>query len=409
MIVKDEEDVIQRCLDSIIDHVDEVVVVDTGSTDKTVDIIRGYQGFHVGFKTKLETIPWNGSFADMRNKSMDLATGDVLFIIDADEYVEGQDWSQIRQAINMPNFIVGMVQVLNVTSQGAVRGERVMQPRLFLNHPDIRYKYAVHNQIDDAYMAYAKKMHKEKGADALVVGMGFEITHTGYELKPDEFEAKYATRAKVCREEIERAIHSGSSRDEAYYRYQEALFLAVIKGDAESALLWDEIEYDDLNVFNRWYARYIASRAILKVAQVDDDIEMMYKALGHATGMFDAMHSDQTGYLVVPEEPASWMITGAIMMEIARVLQDDHMRGEALIMMMEAFIRSLIPPQGMRCVINANHLYNDIKAQFDQESLGYKILDTTNLKKGVEAIRQIQRSLIDFDESLLELEDRKYL
>jgi len=415
MIVKDEEEVIERCLDSIIDHVDEIIVVDTGSLDGTTGILDSYAeayGEGNGEKFGWVYIPWNGSFADMRNKSMDLATGDVLFIIDADEYVEEQDWKQVRDMIETPDFIVGMVQVMNVTSKGPVLGERVMQPRFFINTPEIRYKYAIHNQIDDAYIAYANKHMEETGNPALVVGIPFEIMHTGYELSPDETRAKYQSRVQICRDELEKAQENGNKRDLAYYKYQLALFLTMINIDDECLFLWDDIEYEDLNVFNRWYAKYIASRAFLRKGQCeecDNNVETLYRALGHACGMFEALHAPQTGHQALAEEPATWMITGVILIELGHAAGDISIANDGIVMLIEAFIRAFAAPQGVRCVINIPMLYNDIKNQFAKESLEYGMLDTTDLKKAVNNAREIQKSMVAFDESLLGLVHTEYL
>lgn len=80
MIVKNEEDMIAACLDSIVPVCDEVVIVDTGSTDRTIAIATGY-----GDKIKLYQHPWMNDFSYHRNQSIEHSTGDWLMIIDADE------------------------------------------------------------------------------------------------------------------------------------------------------------------------------------------------------------------------------------------------------------------------------------------------------------------------------------
>ena len=84
MIVKDEEEMLPRCLAAVAEHVDEIVIVDTGSTDRTVEIAESFGANVIEF-------PWNGSFADARNVSLDTATGDWILWLDADEVLdEGQ-------------------------------------------------------------------------------------------------------------------------------------------------------------------------------------------------------------------------------------------------------------------------------------------------------------------------------
>ncbi len=92
MIVKDEEEMLPGCLAAVADAVDEMVVVDTGSTDRTVEIAESYGAKVVHF-------PWNGSFADARNVSLDHATGDWVLYLDADEHLVAEDAPLLRDLL----------------------------------------------------------------------------------------------------------------------------------------------------------------------------------------------------------------------------------------------------------------------------------------------------------------------
>lgn len=83
MIVKDEERCIQRCLDTILPLVDEVIIVDTGSLDNTLSIIKNYQSK----KIKLFNVSWNGNFSEARNYAIQKSTCDYILFLDADEYI----------------------------------------------------------------------------------------------------------------------------------------------------------------------------------------------------------------------------------------------------------------------------------------------------------------------------------
>ena len=78
MIVKNEENYLPNCLNSIKDIVDEIIVVDTGSTDKTVDIAKS-------FGAKVYYFPWRNNFSEARNESLKYATKDWILILDADD------------------------------------------------------------------------------------------------------------------------------------------------------------------------------------------------------------------------------------------------------------------------------------------------------------------------------------
>jgi glycosyltransferase involved in cell wall biosynthesis len=88
MIVKDEKDVIERCLTSVLPIIDYWVIVDTGSCDGTQEIIRNFMAKH-NVKGELFERPWI-NFGHNRNEALDLAKdkGDYVFFIDADEYLE---------------------------------------------------------------------------------------------------------------------------------------------------------------------------------------------------------------------------------------------------------------------------------------------------------------------------------
>ena len=80
LIVKNEEEFLPQCLESIKDVVDEIIVVDTGSTDRTVEIAKS-------FGAKVYHHAWENDFSKHRNQSIGYASSDWIFILDADEKV----------------------------------------------------------------------------------------------------------------------------------------------------------------------------------------------------------------------------------------------------------------------------------------------------------------------------------
>ncbi|SDC34976.1 glycosyltransferase [Shouchella lonarensis] len=90
MIVKNEEDVLARCLDTIKDCVDEINIVDTGSTDRTVEIAKQYTDRVFFFE-------WTGRFADARNESFKYATKDYILYLDADDVVLEEDREKFKK------------------------------------------------------------------------------------------------------------------------------------------------------------------------------------------------------------------------------------------------------------------------------------------------------------------------
>lgn len=88
MIVKNEQDVLARCLDSVKDIVDEIIIVDTGSSDRTIDIAKSYT-------THLKSFEWNNNFSDARNFSFSMATKEYCMWLDADDVLASEDQKKL--------------------------------------------------------------------------------------------------------------------------------------------------------------------------------------------------------------------------------------------------------------------------------------------------------------------------
>ena len=139
MMVKDEESNLSRCLQSIRPLIDELIVVDTGSSDRTVDIAKS-------FGASIYHHAWANDFSLHRNQSIESATGNWILIIDADEeLIFGENGIEnIRQTLHettdKDTFAVVMknIQAGRVTSQ-------TIHPRFFRNGK-ISYTGIVHNQ-----------------------------------------------------------------------------------------------------------------------------------------------------------------------------------------------------------------------------------------------------------------------
>lgn len=92
MIVKDEEDTLERCLESVHDLVDEIIIVDTGSKDKTKDIARRYT-------ENIFDFPWIDDFSAARNYSFEQATMEYIFWLDADDVLLPKDRENFKQLL----------------------------------------------------------------------------------------------------------------------------------------------------------------------------------------------------------------------------------------------------------------------------------------------------------------------
>jgi len=145
MIVKDEEKLLPRCLDSVKGLVDEIIIVDTGSTDQTKQIAEA-------FTTHVYDFEWCNDFSAARNESLKYASGKWVLILDADEYVQSMDFSSIRQMLlshdtSLPYGFI--TTILNFTGTGYDESMLMESSgaRIFNNHSEIRYTQPIHEQL----------------------------------------------------------------------------------------------------------------------------------------------------------------------------------------------------------------------------------------------------------------------
>lgn len=155
MIVKNEEANLQRCLDSLLPLINwkddetleplaELIIVDTGSTDRTVNIARKFTD-----KVYQKTfIPWN--FSDARNYGIAKAAGEKILIIDADEQLASQDMAyRLMNHIANPeyaDFKTVFLMLRNFYTKDLKQFTEVAQPRVFTNDGSPLYAGSIHNK-----------------------------------------------------------------------------------------------------------------------------------------------------------------------------------------------------------------------------------------------------------------------
>ena len=143
MIVRNEEKNIRRCLDSVKNHVDEMVIVDTGSTDRTKAICREYGARIFDFK-------WKGDFAEARNFSLKKAQGDWVLWLDADEAADMVDFPSLRTCLNGEGSPLILIPMLHFYGKEPADENRVYLssfPRLIRNGAGIRFTGKIHEHL----------------------------------------------------------------------------------------------------------------------------------------------------------------------------------------------------------------------------------------------------------------------
>lgn len=143
MIVKNEEKVLERCLDSICDLMDEIIIVDTGSRDRTKEIAGRYTDKVYDFK-------WTGNFSDARNFSFSLAGCDYIYCADADEVLDRENRKKLRilKETLLPQVEIVQMYYGNQLCHGTVYNfDRELRPKLFKRLRTFQWIEPVHETV----------------------------------------------------------------------------------------------------------------------------------------------------------------------------------------------------------------------------------------------------------------------
>lgn len=143
MIVKNEEKVLDRCLMSIADLMDEIIIVDTGSSDRTKEIARKYTEHIYDFE-------WVDDFSAARNFSFSKATKDYIYSADADEVLDGENREKFRQLkeVLLPEIEIVQMRYCNQLAQGtAYNFDAEYRPKLYKRQREFVWIERVHEMV----------------------------------------------------------------------------------------------------------------------------------------------------------------------------------------------------------------------------------------------------------------------
>ncbi len=176
MIVKNEQENLPRCLASAKPFVDEIIVVDTGSSDNTIAIAQEFGATVIPFE-------WCDDFAAARNTALEHATCDWVLMLDADEELVVSDPALIRQALcdrEPAQLILYLIEIKDVYVQQAP----LFVGRLFRNLPELRYQGCYHEQL--SLQGQPLLPHQQQKLE------GISFKHYGFE--PEAAQAKNLSR-----------------------------------------------------------------------------------------------------------------------------------------------------------------------------------------------------------------------
>ncbi|RLS54825.1 MAG: glycosyltransferase [Planctomycetota bacterium] len=188
MIVRDNAGTIRPCLESIRPWVDEMIVVDTGSTDQTPQICRemGAQVHHWA---------WRDDFSAARNESLRYARGEWIFWMDSDDTIPEDAGRKLRALVDQDHdlSILGYVMQVHCPGRGPDDLTVVDHIKLFRNRPDLQFEFRIHEQIIPAI----------RRAGGEVAWTDIYVVHSGSDQSPEAQNRKRERDFRILQKEID--------------------------------------------------------------------------------------------------------------------------------------------------------------------------------------------------------------
>ncbi len=222
MITKNEERLIEQCLNSVKGIIDEVIIIDTGSTDKTKEVANDIcKKFCL--EAKFFDFKWIDDFSVARNESLKHATKDWILVLDADEVIEKKDLIKIRDAIENANEIAGFSleqrSYIDKYFEGAIKNNSDFElvkeypsyisnflVRLFRNNSGLYFKHRIHELVEDSIIE--KKLKYKK--------IGVVLHHFGSIKDAESVNGKVEQYSKIILKQLE------DEPENPRYNYQTA-------------------------------------------------------------------------------------------------------------------------------------------------------------------------------------------
>jgi tetratricopeptide (TPR) repeat protein len=214
MIARNEERFLPECLRRARPAVDEIILVDTGSTDRTKAIA-------AEFGATVLDAPWQDDFSAPRNVALAAATGDWILVLDADEFLQDGAAERIRELAVDPGVAGYHMHFINVYGTGRTMG--VMMVRLFRNLPGLAYTNLIHEQVTPSLQRLAAPLGlRLRSCDV-------QVDHHGYS------DQVMTERGKIERNERLFLRQLAAEPDDIYTLYKYGDFLRRVPGRSADA------------------------------------------------------------------------------------------------------------------------------------------------------------------------------
>lgn len=222
LITKNEENNVARCLESYKDIVSEIILVDTGSTDRTVEIAKQ-------FGAKVYYYDWHNDFAAAKNFAIDKAKGKWIIFLDADEYFDSKSKAilpRILKKIDTNKYNAIGCKMINIDTDMNNRIiDSFMTVRIFKNDKNIRYRSNVHEGL----------YNKTGGIHVLALYDEIILYHTGY--SSSIIKRKAERNLKILLDNIEK-----NGQNPQYYHYLSDCYRSL--DDYENAIKYARLHIE---------------------------------------------------------------------------------------------------------------------------------------------------------------------
>ncbi|MCF8240215.1 MAG: glycosyltransferase [Melioribacteraceae bacterium] len=255
MIVKNESNNLEKCLSSVKDLADEIVIVDTGSTDNTKDIASK-------FTSRIYTYEWDNDFSAARNFALGKCTGNWVLYLDADEYIDSNSVEMLKSIINKQEKLG--VKCL-IENKDDFNNKPMLQKytRLFTRSDAVKFSGKVHEQIDDSLIKNGYRF----------VDTNIKIIHTGYNQNKDILIEKARRNLDLLLSDYE---NNGSS----YYDFQIGNTYKLLEENDKAAVYYHRaFTSEDLNKEYRALSSLHIVSSLLDNLQISEALEIIKKGI----------------------------------------------------------------------------------------------------------------------------------
>ncbi|MFZ3101130.1 MAG: glycosyltransferase [Desulfitobacteriaceae bacterium] len=286
MIVKNEEQNLSRCLNSIVGLVHEIIIVDTGSTDSTCEIARQYGAM-------IHHLPWNDNFSDARNASLALAQGEWILFLDADEELSPESREILSRLIENETVEGYFVKIINhLGKEGCLETVPDLVFRLFRNKKEYRFRGAIHEQIADVILEKNPQARYQVAEDLILV-------HHGYLDEVIREKDKKLRNLTLLEKELAQNPHNRLLQ----YHYGVELFRAERYAEAAAVLIQSATDIDPNTIYLPKLLRYIV------IAQQSSD------------QLHEALNSAALALKLFPNYADLYYYTGLILLDLKHYAQ----------------------------------------------------------------------------------------